>query len=179
MSPQELSRKKLLAIFQALIRLLEDHRMSDISVAVLCREAGVSRTYYYHHFQSYADIIYQENIMSVVQYMRQLPDQGIITTTTMFTRYFELAAQSRDTQLTRVKVGLESSLIHSFESAFEYLVKNDLVVKAHPSRIGKKYWTEFLAGAVVNMAVRWLQTGMGETPAQMGRFVSNFVGLTE
>jgi hypothetical protein len=29
------------------------------------------------------------------------------------------------------------------------------------------------------MAVRWLQTGMGETPAQMGRFVSNFVGLTE
>lgn len=87
MSPQELSRKKLLAIFQALIRLLEDHRMSDISVAVLCREAGFSRTYYYHHFQSYGDIIYQENIMSVVQYMRQLPDQGIITTTTMFTRY--------------------------------------------------------------------------------------------
>ncbi|WP_350348926.1 TetR/AcrR family transcriptional regulator [Agromyces sp. G08B096] len=42
------------ALGEALVRLLERKRLDDISVAELCREAGVHRTTFYGHFDSVA-----------------------------------------------------------------------------------------------------------------------------
>lgn len=45
MSPQEIKSQNLTKIYQALLKLLTETPLSDISVSRLCRTAKVSRTY--------------------------------------------------------------------------------------------------------------------------------------
>ncbi|WP_238595714.1 TetR-like C-terminal domain-containing protein [Loigolactobacillus backii] len=175
MTPKELKNKKLLDSFNALIALLKEKKLAAISVTELCATAQVSRTYYYHKFSSFADIISQYEILSIIQYMRGLPNKIHLTVTTMITHYFQLAANAADAQLVLINNDKGSALINAFTTAYLYLLKNDIILKSGYKRLGQKYWAEFMAGAVINMSVRWLQEGMPETPEYIGKLVASFV----
>ncbi|ANK60910.1 transcriptional regulator [Loigolactobacillus backii] len=175
MTPKELKNKKLLDSFNALIGLLKEKKLTAISVTEFCVTAQVSRTYYYHNFSSFEDIISQYEILSIIQYMRGLPNKIHLTVATMLTHYFQLAANAADAQLVLINNGKESVLINAFTTAYLYLLKNDIILKSSHKRLEQKYWAEFMAGAVINMSVRWLQEGMPETPEYMGKLVAAFV----
>lgn len=46
------ARRSVTALQGALTRVLQEHRLSEINVAQLCREAGIHRTTFYGHFSS-------------------------------------------------------------------------------------------------------------------------------
>ncbi len=177
MSPKERRDQALTAIYQALIALIQTQAMATISVTKLCKEAGVSRTYYYKHFTTHTQIIDQYEMLSVVTYMRGLPNNTRLAMPTMMAHYFELAAVNREAQLVLFETGNEQPLIRGFETAFQYLLKLDKINQNPGSYTTRPYWGEFLAGAVINTSLRWLQNGMVESPAYMGQLVADFLKI--
>ncbi|MDC4186849.1 TetR family transcriptional regulator C-terminal domain-containing protein [Loigolactobacillus coryniformis] len=72
-----------------------------------------------------------------------------------------------------ITAGKENALIKAFTTAYLYLLKNKIV--APNKRVSQKYWAEFIADAVINMSVRWLQEGQPESPTYMGKLVAKFL----
>ncbi len=179
MTPKDIQDQKLMAIFEALITALKTQKMADISVSALCRAAGVSRTYYYHKFKSYEDIIEQASLLNIVNYMRHLPHQENLDSATFIGNYFQLAQNMRSVQLTIFQVGQERSLILAFQTAFNYLLTHDFIDAPQNDRIHQKYFSEFIAGAAINMSQRWLTEGMPESPAHMGQLVAQFMNARD
>ena len=52
-------------ITDALLKLMQTNRLSDISISQICDEAGVGRASFYRNFQSKEDVIYtQKNLLT-------------------------------------------------------------------------------------------------------------------
>lgn len=177
MSPKERRDQALVAIFHALIDLMQHQEMTTISVTKLCQKAGVSQTYYYKHFTTYAEIIDQYEMLSIVNYMRGLPNSTKLEMPTMMTHYFELVANHHEEQLVLLETGNEQPLIRGFETAFQYLVQADKIYQGPGSNTTQRYWGGFLAGAVINTSLRWVQNEMTETPAYMGQLIADFLKI--
>ncbi|GAX01338.1 TetR/AcrR family transcriptional regulator [Secundilactobacillus silagei] len=175
MSPAERKRKALLATSQALLDLLNTKPEDTISITELCQQAGVSRAYYYKHFTTFDDVLSQAILMRNVDYLRSLPPVSSSQTSVMMTRYFQMIIRESKLNLILFKVGKQDVLLNSFGTVQEYLYSHGYIELAGRASINRSYWVDFLAGAVVNMSKQWLQTGVKETPEQMGRLVADFL----
>ena len=175
MSPQETKNLKLHAIFNALIDLLQIQPMDSIKISNLCQRAAVSRTYFYNHFSSLDDIIRQAQLADAVKYLRELPDNRKLSLSLTMERYFMLAKRDQKVFLLLYSAGKNQVMIDVFKDVYLYLSKNELLLVKRQSKIANDYWPNFLAGAVVNTAIHWLQTGQTDSPKQMGRLVEAFL----
>ncbi|KRM11840.1 TetR/AcrR family transcriptional regulator [Paucilactobacillus suebicus] len=173
MSPKELKQKKLEDTHKALMTLMANEKIEDISITELCDLAGVSRTYFYHHFTSMDDVISEFQVSSIVAYMRALPSKQILDLSTMMQHYFRLNQESYEDTLILIRAGKESVLIKAFKSVYLYLFDKNRISKSQLTN--NKYWADFIAGAVVNMMVAWLQDGMTESATAMGENVAKFL----
>ncbi|GAJ26206.1 transcriptional regulator [Liquorilactobacillus sucicola DSM 21376 = JCM 15457] len=178
MSPQEMKNKKLIDIFQAFINLLQVKNSETITITELTQKAGVSRTYYYKHFTTFDDIISEFEMLSIIKYIRQLPNQAKLNFSTLMEHYFQLALSNIDSQLTLLRSGKEQVMIKSFVTTYQYLLQNDMLIKfSKNGRSEDKYWADFIAGAVVNTSLGWLKRGATETPRYMGEKMASFLEL--
>ncbi|KRL38985.1 TetR/AcrR family transcriptional regulator [Liquorilactobacillus uvarum] len=178
MSPQETKNKKLIDIFQALIKLLQAKKFEDISITELTRQAGVSRTYYYKNFTTLDDIISDFETLNIIKYIRQLPNQSNLNFSTLMEHYFQLVLNNIDSQLTLLKSGKEQVLIKSFVTTYQYLLQNGMIIRFSKSkRAEDEYWADFIAGAVINSSLSWLKRGSIETPKYMGKKLASFLEL--
>ncbi|KRL01506.1 TetR/AcrR family transcriptional regulator C-terminal domain-containing protein [Liquorilactobacillus capillatus] len=179
MSPQERKSEKLIAIFQALIDLMRIKEVNSISITELTRKAGVSRTYYYKNFTTFDDIISEFEMLSIIRYLRCLPSHGQLKFSTLMEHYFQLSLNNIVSQVTLLRAGKEQVLIRSFVTTYQYLLQNNLLIASSKnSRIDDKYWADFIAGAVINTSLSWLQAGTRETPKYMGQKLATFLELT-
>lgn len=172
MSPQDLKAEKLTAIYHALLTLLADRPMQDISVTVLCRQAGVSRTYFYRTFGNFDAIISQYQQRAIVTYLRRSPGQVPLLLAELMTHYFEYVQHSADQQRLLLKSGRMMVLLQTFQSAFLFLLEHDRILKS--PLLMDPYYVAFLSGAVINLSVTWLQAGMPEPPQYMGQRIAKF-----
>lgn len=169
MSPHEVKEQKLTATFKALIKLLKSKRFEDISITELTRTAGVSRTYYYRNFKTLDDVISAYEMLRIIQYLRQLPNNPAkLTFETMMTHYFQLVADDADDQLTLISAGKEQVIIKAFNTSYHYLQKDNV------EQIDE-YDYDFLSGAVVNVSIHWLKNGMVESAELMGKKIRQFL----
>lgn len=172
----ERSNLKLTATYDALIKLLHGKSLENISVSELCRVAQVSRTYYYNHFATHDDLISEFMTLKIVHYLRELPKDKPFSLTVAMTNYFKLAKKAHDSQMILINIGKEQVLIKAFETAHLYLLKNGKIEQTTADkRLSQDYWVEFMAGAVINMSVKWLKNGMPHTPEYMGSLVSQYM----
>lgn len=172
MSPQERKQLNLNKTYKALLDLLADHQFSDISVSLLCRKAGVSRTYYYRNYHSMQEIIscYQE--MTIESYLRILPHKMPLNFIQLMTAYFQLMQnQSEETRLL-VNAGLTNTLIKAFRIVYLYLTEQGMIKRLNNSHRNNKYFASFMSGAVISTQIQWLDQGMQETPAELGRMLN-------
>lgn len=174
MSPKELKDQKLSDIYHALITLLNEKPLEKISITELTGLAGVSRTYYYKNFDTIGDVISQFGFLSMIQYIRRLPNQPKLTLSLLMTHYFQLVKNERHSQLTLIDAGMEQVLIKVFNTVFHYLMKKKLFDIPAERRLDP-YWDAFLSGAVINMSISWLRQGSIESPAFMGAKIDRFV----
>ncbi|WDF83278.1 TetR-like C-terminal domain-containing protein [Lacticaseibacillus pabuli] len=142
---------------------------------MLCRHAHVSRSYYYKHFVTFDDVIRQAAFAESISYLRSLPDIASNQTNVKMAHYFELMARTRDERLILLRVGKQEVLTQTFATVQQYLYEHNYIQLPDGVNSRRPYWLEFLAGAVVNVAFRWLQNGCQETPAQMGQLIADFI----
>ncbi|KRN28037.1 TetR/AcrR family transcriptional regulator [Liquorilactobacillus mali] len=171
MSPQEMKQLKLNRIYKALLSLLADHSLSDISVSVLCRNAGVSRTYYYRNYKSMQEIISRHQEMAIKSYLRILPHAAHMNFTQLMTAYFRLMKQQSTENVLLINAGLTDTLIRTFRTVYLFLVDQKIIDSSN-TRSHHQYFPSFMAGAVISIQIQWIQEGMKETPAEMGKILN-------
>lgn len=172
MSPQERKQQKLVAIYQALLQLMSQKPMADIGITELCQQADVSRTYFYRNYGNFEQIIlmYQEQLM--LKYLRRLPLTAKSEMSDLMTRYFEVIKHDADTNRLLIQNGQVMIVFQTFQSVFQILMQHDRI--SHPARntiINEPYYAEYLSGAVVNVAITWLNKGMIESPQYLGKLI--------
>jgi len=177
MSPQEMKQLKLTAIYEALMGQLVDHAFSEISIAALCRQAGVSRTYYYRNFNSFEEIITRAQNMMIRGYLRRVSRRAALDFSALMTTYFQYSREHAAQTLLLIEAGQTATLIKTFRAVFVFLAAQGLVDALKSTRGRSPYFAAYLAGAVVAIETQWLQSGIRETPEQMGALVQNFFGL--
>lgn len=168
MSPQELKQQKLKAIYRGLLTLLQNRSLSDITISELCREAEVSRTYYYRNFSSFQEIIARYQEQSIISYLRLVPHATSIEFSKLMTVYFQLMGTHATETLLLINAGLTDVLISTFRRVYLFLIHHGYIVLSNTQRGKNKFFASFIAGAVISTEVEWLKSGMKESPAQMG-----------
>ena len=167
-----IQQEKLQDIYAALVSLLKKEGNSDFSISLLCQKAGVSRAFFYKHFQTFDDVFVQAETQNILSYLRTLPHKYKYLFSTTMSSYFKFLRSNRDVYLNLVNAGKETVLKKTFRQTFIYLVKNDMLKISPNGKARQKYWSVFLSGGVVNAAVQWLEGGCIESPEQMSKLLT-------
>ena len=174
MSPPERKQHHLAAIYRALLNLMSRKPLSLISITELCQQAEVSRTYFYQHFGNFDKIIiaFQEQYM--LQYLRGLPNTSKVTLEQLMTHYFEIIQQDATNNRLLIQNGKSLILATTSQTVFTTLIHQDRIAN-HSQILTAPYYLEFFSGAVVNLAISWLQRGFPEPPSYLAQQVTRFV----
>ncbi|MFC6261255.1 TetR/AcrR family transcriptional regulator [Levilactobacillus fujinensis] len=174
MDPRDRKQQNLTAIYSALLELMVQKPLVDISITELCQQAQVSRTYFYRHYQNFNQIILAYQTQNMLRYLRRLPQTSKVDLTRLMTHYFENTKLEAETYQLLIKNGKLDILLETFQTVFQLLIKQDRI-ENHTSRLTAPYYLEFFSGAVINVTVNWVKHGFVESPAYLGQTVASYV----
>ncbi|KXS47155.1 MULTISPECIES: TetR/AcrR family transcriptional regulator [Halanaerobium] len=163
-------------ITQALISLMEEKDYSKITVAEITKRADLVRRTFYSHFKNkeevlvcYINQIIEEHIQSYLQ----LDDHSELTIAEI---YFKLWAKHLDFVLLLKNNDL-LILLKGFEKYIEELDKAFSAFKCLGlSESAAEYAPKFYAGALWSTLDKWIEKGMEESPAELGKLFSELIG---
>lgn len=173
LSNRELKTQQL---FLTLVDLLADRPLASIRVTVLCRQAGISRTFFYRHFKSPEDIIASEFSRRRDQYLHILVREQIHDPFSQTVRFFELFNSFREPAKQLIDANLRYILYFHFRDWLKNLVEAQLL---QTTLQDPQYWTVYLAGGLSEMILLWLQNEPPQSPEQMAQMVFNFINIPD
>lgn len=158
-----------LKIKNAFLKLLKDKDFNSIYVNDICKEANISRTSFYSHYDDINDLIikikykYHNDIINIL-----LKEK--LSSKDSFIKYFYYLKD----HLEFFKVYLmtsESSILRnqSHESTYDLYYK--LIQKENRTEREIKYHMIFIGAAIKAIACKWLIDGCIETPEEMAEIV--------
>lgn len=156
-------------IFEAFITLLKEKPFAEISIAQIVKKAGVSRQTFYRHFKSKEDLIEWQMAQIFHQYITQLQSMEQYNLREDLILYFRLSSEFSPMLKVIFAAGLESIVlqktmeyVYQLESAFHYNSEKELL-----------YVSEYFAGGVMMIILRWIREGMLESPEDLADLIIN------
>jgi len=174
MSPQERKQHNLTAIYQALLTLMSRKPISLISITELCQTAHVSRTYFYKNFGHFDQIITAFQQQYMLHYLRELPNTPKITLVQLMSHYFEIIQQDAANNRLLIQNGKSLIFTATFQTVFTALIHQDRIEASDRNILTAPYYLEFFSGAVVNLAITWLQHDFPEPASYLVQQVVYF-----
>ena len=157
-------------IAQALIILLQEKELSNISITELTRIAGVSRMAFYRNFSSKEDVLYSYFDIILQRYDETEKDfpHGTYYDMEHLIHYFSYVLKYKDF--------LYAITMHSYgyifsESMTNYIIKKWLTDKDDRGQLYKLY---AFAGSLYNLYVGWVNNNFQESPEEMAQIFSSF-----
>ena len=153
-------------ITQALLMLLKNKPISEISISELCKKAGVTRMSFYRNFDSKEEV--------VKHYVEQITEDFLNTsgisfkensTTDYFTTLFAHLKNNKELCEILHRDNLLSIVKQRFENVF---------VQIHHGEYDD-YKSYFLAGGMYNVFLLWLINGFREEPDELAEKLLNFM----
>ncbi|KRK48867.1 TetR/AcrR family transcriptional regulator [Secundilactobacillus kimchicus] len=179
MSPQEVKLVKLKQLHTATLELLAQKPKNNITISELCRKARVSRTYFYRRYQTIEDVLLQYQEMEMMIYLRKIPNTDRLSFSFLMTAYFGLVETMASETLLLHRVGLDDVILGSFNTVHAYLNAHQKIRNRSSNRVKNRYFRTFMAGGVVSVAIEWLESGMPNTPAQMGQVMATLFAIED
>lgn len=161
------------SLTQALIRLLQDKPMSDITISELAKEAGVSRMTYYRHYTSMDEILqsYLEDIVdSYREDVAQWPDKGNYNEYRNMLHCYEYFHKHADFIRCLLKCGMGGSLLQAL---------TDYILDTYYQKekgIVHYYTLQAFAGSLYNIYVAWILNDSVESAHEMASIICALYG---
>lgn len=159
------------SILEALLRLMEKRRFSEITITEICKTAGVGRQTFYRRFSSKEDIIKYELDRSFSSFLANLfelhgtsPSPEEITI-----EGFNHWRKNERTHRLLIQHNMDSMMLKALEQHYLYFKENHII----GSDWGP-YLPDFALGGVLMVLLTWTKNGMRESSEEMGRIVSDF-----
>lgn len=170
--PSQSSQFAKQCLAEALLRLMEERELDDISVTDICKEAGFSRMAYYRNFQSKRDILRQYLYFLADEFraeaLGKYPNHSsrsyeiILFGLTYFQGIRVLAERLINANLTSI---LQDGMNYYFET---YLAGSESGLERH-------YAMYYYSGALVNIYTLWIARGLSEPPEYVANVIYDIV----
>ncbi|GEO68191.1 TetR/AcrR family transcriptional regulator [Levilactobacillus acidifarinae] len=159
-------------LFKALASLSQKKPFHDISISVLCQQAGVSRMYFYRHFNTLDEIIAQHINDDFRRFVR-LIDHRRIKNSAIFIETF---LQVLEPDLPELAIFLKNDRANLIQTIFQNDLAELIKVDTLPfPKVHNPYWQVYVAGGLTRVLVTWFEQAHPESPKQMGQLITQIV----
>ena len=151
-------------ISDALMRLLQNDSLEDITISQIAAEACIGRNTFYSHFQKKEDIlryVMEDLFMEARKTILDKPNPSL-----------------RDWLLWRFSLILNNPLLHILHKEQDIRL---MLIQFRESRsfdLGAAvddYTKEFILGGIDAITLRWIKNGMSESPEEMAHRVMTLI----
>ncbi|HAT55537.1 MAG TPA: hypothetical protein DCW31_09950 [Lactobacillus sp.] len=150
---------------------VKQQSLNDIQIATLCREAKVSRMFYYRHFTSKEGIITDKFQREYQQYLRIIRKYKIHDPHQMAFEFFEFFRGFRDTTQELIDADLGYLVDYNFRDYFKDMLANHVI---HGNQQYPDYWIAFAVGGLSQLLFSWIQKGTPESSTEMANIFFSF-----
>jgi AcrR family transcriptional regulator len=166
-------------IMESLIDLMNHKNFQDITVDKLTEHAGLGRKTFYRNFNSKEDVLnaYLNNLIN--QFVIHLSSVDVITPKIALFELFTLCEKNQSFLLGLKRSKMLGYLLEEWNATLPGI--HDLMLDKIPnfpnsnSKIALEYTLAFNAGGVWNVLVKWVNTGMQQTPEELTEIVMKLV----
>ena len=145
-------------ISNALLKLLQDKSMDEVTVSQITTEAKIGRNTFYNHFQKKDDVLdylLQRYLEGIRDNLEQIANPSI-----------------RDILLWRFNLIKENPLLVIFQKHNDikqllYNFRDRNITKFDLPRKNDAYITDFIQGGIDYVTSKWIENGMTESPEEM------------
>lgn len=159
-------------IEDALFELLDEKEYSGLTVTEIVKKADVARRTFYRLYQSKEDVIhnyfkrlcneYQATNVALQEYnLRQIAGD-----------YFSFWYEKKEKILSLHKAGLDDVLYNEIRNASLEVISRRIGDERLRQLPELKYFADYSTGGFVSLLIRWIDSGMEETPQQYAQIVS-------
>lgn len=165
-------------IHAALLTLLKEKSLDQISITELSKMAGINRTTFYLHYRFPLDVleeVYQNFVDELAAvYSRNFSlNANMEPTQEVWLNIYRFLAEKHET----VKLLMEMDY-DLFRQPFEARLLETMLLQPQYKKlktiVPKEYYLSFLISAWTGILRRWLQNGMSECPEKMARITTAF-----
>lgn len=173
LSNQESNHITKNCIESALMLLMKDRCIHDISITDIVKRAGVSRTAYYRNYNSKEDILRSIMQKIVEQFMDELKMHPPVKNTyNCWHRLFHTVNQHAEFLQLLLKANLGDVALDE--------IHRRAVPHPSPLHLQGVYSAYFWIGAIYNLVAAWIRNGMGQSVEEMAEISYQIVNsMTE
>lgn len=161
---------------ESLIRLMAKKGLNKISISELCKDAGINRATFYHHYNTPYDLLDEMGDEMVAAIHRRMEEQLGQQDTLSKRAEIICAYLSENKPLAKLLVQY-----HSPDSAFavklikipNYWESTCKSLSADYGESGKNLLVTFIVHGVYSMVRQWLLEDIDKSPQEMGQLVSS------
>ncbi|TMR94142.1 TetR/AcrR family transcriptional regulator [Nonomuraea basaltis] len=173
-------RRTRSALAHALIQLVEERELSRISVSDVAEGAGVSRSAFYDHYRDVHELAEDACTEMIDNLIESLPGPGLDSPDLAQEAIESLAAffgsLAEHAGLYRALLGPQGSarVVGHIRRRIAMVVRDRLAhadAGVWPERVPHDVTAAFTAGALMGVAVDWLERGCSRTPAEMAEVI--------
>ncbi len=147
------------AITNALLELMKTEEYSKISITDIVEKAGLSRVTYYRHFNSKEEILIRFFEEAKAKFAENNKIVGPDTNELMILNLFIYFKSNMEVNKCLVKANLDMEILKFLSNEFLEML---------PEKIDK-YFAYFVAGALFNVFIHWLENDCKDSIEQVSR----------
>lgn len=166
-------------LFDSLVELLNTTSFDKISIQELCQLAGVSRMYYYRHYNNLEEIIRKKLDVLFADYCHEvasIQEKDKLTTALLFFKTFRPFHREL---LILWRADLGYLIKHAFKEYLDTMAKEGILEAIKPTMY--RYWQSYVASGLYEVLMTWVQSGIKESDYEMAQTVyhitRNFVHI--
>lgn len=159
-------------LFQALAAICQDKPIAEVSITELTSRAGVSRMYFYRHFNLLTDIIAARIGEQFSLFLRRVTKLKVHDAEHVAPLFFSVIETDAESLSVLLRRGEADIIQNMFQLNLEQLAGVHLI-----QGVDSPYWASYTAGGLSRMIVVWLQKDHRETATEMGLETAKIVRM--
>ncbi|MBS1363610.1 MAG: TetR/AcrR family transcriptional regulator [Bacilli bacterium] len=151
---------------EALLKLLKEKKLIDISITELIDKAGVGRASFYRNFKTKEDILIRHADSITKEFVN---NQKFKYESTHFYEYVIMLFEHLNNHRQFETILMKNNLIYIIENMFDkYFLIN-------ASNLSEQFRQMYIAGGFYNVFKFWLMNGCKETPTELADMFIGFI----
>ncbi len=142
----------------ALLDLLKEKPLSDISISELTNKAEIGRVYFYRNYQSKEDILKEESDRLIKEWGRIYESNTESAPETLFPSLFDFYRDHRDFYTTLYNAGMSSIMMETIIGTFQITPEMQNL---------EAYMKSFWAYGIYGWILEWIKRGMQESGKEL------------
>ena len=145
-------------ITAALLNLLKEKKLADISVSELTEMAGVGRVSFYRNYQTKEDILREESDRLIREWGKLYEANPESAPETLFPSLFDFYREHRDFYTTLYEAGMSTIMMDTIISTIQ-------ITPEMPNL--EAYMKSFWAYGIYGWMLEWIKRGMQESGSEL------------